>query len=329
MLAFGSAFTRTCPVWLCLIWLQLPLCVAAFAAANDPVQRFVAADGHGPPAHDVQALEDGLFENVLIGDEDSWVLPGADLGPIEKALLITEMVEGALPRTRWIYSLGQIQIDPGTGRMSPLYFVEVMRYNLGPVVHAELLEIVGAEQLASIEEFGSGPSLSWRFVFTTVQNSAAALVAVGRKELASTDLESTDCFDSPCLAGGSIIETIGTWQPGTPELPALASPPYARMASGERRAAWLAHLAQQAAGWTPDGSWYAPERPESISPDDPRPFVRGIIEIGLGNGGGASIAQGEFKVMDTTIRDYWVRIDRFDGQTRGEWSRYVVPRQRD
>lgn len=329
MITVSSAFSRVSWALLCLICLQSLLLVAASAVSDDPAQRFVATDGHRPPTLGVQALEDALFENVLISPDDRWRLPGADMGPIEKALLIVEMVEGVLPRSRWLYSLGQIEVDPGTGRISPLYFLEVVRYNPGPLVHAELLQGLGTDQVADIEDFGIGPSLSWRFVFTTIQNSAAALVAVGRRELETTGLESADCLGSPCLAGGSIMETIGAWQPGQPELPTPAPPPYEPMAAGELRAAWLAHLAQKAAGWTADGSWYPPERPESIAPDDPSPFIRGIIEIGLGNGGGASIAQGEFAVMDTSIRDYWVRIDRLNGQDSGDWSRYVVPRRRD
>lgn len=122
----------------------------------------------------------------------------ADLDALTRAILILDAQEVELPHVRY-----QINYSINTDTEIPELkhdYIEVSRYNLGPARHNDLLQDLDAENVASLDEFGVGPHVSWRFVMAPVMGMQAAVLYAARKEMTDATAQKTMCFALSCLA---------------------------------------------------------------------------------------------------------------------------------
>lgn len=292
------------------------LAIAGPAASQDAATDFVTANGH-----ERVTVEEFMerYREALPGDESSALLPDAGMGPIEKALVFVDAVEGELPRARWLYRYGQTVEQGSTGRDTTLYFIDVARFNLGPAIHAETVEAYGAENTDTPEAFGAGPTLSWRLVMSPVMGMTADIVEAGRREWTDEQAQGAMCFGQPCLSTAGLIDGLGAWD--DIDAPPDAPRPYEPMQAGR-----LAGLAGALHGFDAASGrftmWSQPEKPERIG-TGADPFIGGLIETGLGQDPASEIAMVNAGLNDDEIRDLWFRVVDFGGALSA--GRHTVP----
>ncbi|WP_283179387.1 hypothetical protein [Gemmobacter sp. 24YEA27] len=189
------------PFW-SAICLSLTLAWPASADPESLAQGFTRVSDYAPvdPAALDQALDAALADRGLAQKD-------ADVTAIEKALLLVELSEAPLPRSRYIARLGVTW----SGEI-PVSFIEVTRYNLGPATRAELIAAYGAENVAAPEEFGLGPHVSWRFATQPVAKAAALILSASRHELTEAEADAALCPAQACLAVGQLAG-FADWAP--------------------------------------------------------------------------------------------------------------------
>jgi hypothetical protein len=279
------------------------------ALAQQAVDDFVAGNGHArvelaPYLADYQAR--------LTADAATTSLPDEGMGPLEKAALFVDAVEGELPITRWLYRLGQMTVEGSTGGEETLWFVDIARFNVGPAWRDMTAADYGEENTAPAEEFGVGPSVSWRLVFSPVMGMTADFIEAGRREWTDAEVEGAKCFGQPCLSTGNAIDGLGAWADETVE--AAAQPLPYEPAS----AAKLINLAGHAHGFDIAGGrhsqWSAPEKPERVG-GRADAFIGGLIETGIGQDPADEIAMVYAGLNDDAIKDIWKRAVLFGDAT--------------
>lgn len=226
--------TRTPRIWL----LGLALLWAGMAVHANPVEQFTSAAGFRPV--DVEALESARYYDAeRFPDMGASVfMPDADLpGPV-RALLLMDSQEGALPHAR--YLVNYQRIDKAGSPDETQELLDVTRFNLGPAIHADLLNSTAAEHLADVKVFGEGPHVRWRLVMSPRRGMVAGLDDVSRQQVPDQAAAAMDCLGQPCTTLESARGPGGDWQPqGLAELP----PSFRRMtAQGAAPASVLEQL---------------------------------------------------------------------------------------
>lgn len=162
------------------------------------LEEFLAEDAGFEPL-DADELEFGLLD--MLPETDSAFLPTGALEPFTKAVMVIEMVEGRLERSRYQLTLQLLKVDHSPSpQPGQAVLVTAERYNVGPVIHAQLVEELGEESVAPVEEFGVGPDTAWRFVMQPLQGHAAMLMGASRKELTADEAAAATCGYGPCLS---------------------------------------------------------------------------------------------------------------------------------
>ncbi len=173
-----------------------------------------------------EALDPDLLEAEIaagLPDSGSVFAPTGALDPFTKAVMVVETLEGRLERSRYQATLRLVNVEyEGVAQPAQYVLVTAERYNIGPVVHAALVEELGADVVAPLEEFGVGPNTSWRFVMQPLQGHAAMLVAASRLELDADEAAAAPCLYGPCLALG--------WDGGPPAWDAVETAPLDELA---------------------------------------------------------------------------------------------------
>ncbi len=189
----------------------LLLSCAAFADdLNDVTAEFLALDA-GYASVDTMALEAAI--EAQLPDTGSVFLASSQLSPLAKALLAAEVHDGPL----WLYRY-QLQLTlehvsaPPAADPVPVLLVDLKRFNLGPAQHAGLVEELGEDVVAPVEEFGSGPHTAWRLVLSPVMGQPAAILDASRRELDDAEAALATCLGAPCLELYPLIEEAAVWQ---------------------------------------------------------------------------------------------------------------------
>lgn len=185
------------------------LILAGPTAAADPVQEAADAFVHAKGFHS-QNLDnvEGALADLLGGDRDAMIPPGADISPIEKAFLLLDSQETPLPRTRYLLRYNEQVVGGIT-----LSLIDVERYNLGPAVREETIAEFGADQTADPAAFGVGPHVEWRIVTQPVAKAAALLLAASRREISDTTAAARDCLPRTCLSP-TPLDDVAAWSTG-------------------------------------------------------------------------------------------------------------------
>ena len=163
--------------------------------------NYLLADGFTRMQDMESMTEDEWYTNERFPkwNTDSVFLPDSSMTPIQKAVMLVEHLEKSLPHVRYRVRFRPEFVFNDDFSAPPRAHVSVTRFNLGPERRKSLAEEVGEEHLASAQEFGVGPHVSWRFVFSAIQGQNAHLEGASRKEVADNEAGVMQCLDIPCL----------------------------------------------------------------------------------------------------------------------------------
>lgn len=279
----------------------LGLIVGLAPASADPVEEAIARF-LGPEWERLDA--------AAIGSE----LDG-EAGPLEAALLLLDAGEPGPDRLRYRLSLARIMAEDGTGAAVPVDLVEIARFNLGPAIRVDLIEALGAENVADEAAFGTGPHIAWRVVSTPLMGANAVPLEIGRREIADAEAFELDCLGRGCLDIFALAEDVREWEeidPGAPGFSAgFAEVTAEGIAAPARILAEMALVHGLANAEDGRYFWTGPEMPEAVRGDEP--FIFSVIEVDLGQDTGTEALLVNTLLNDHMIRDYWVRRAEFPG----------------
>ncbi|UYO00960.1 MAG: hypothetical protein KIT02_07090 [Devosia sp.] len=258
---------------------------------DEEIAGFIHAPGF--VAADIEALETRLADQWL---DLSVMTPGGTVGPIEKAMIIADtFIESG--RTRTAISYGEIIGEDGT----PVSFIELRHFNLGPAIHAETVAAYGAENTADVEEFGRGDHIAWRMVFQPVMNNSAMLVDASSRVLSDKDARKSDCTGRPCLdlAASFDDEPWEDMEGRLPSWPELYSTQSDETTTPAHAIAQLAVLGFWANAESGAYQWTGGEHPEAARGTTPYRFIG--IDRNLGQEAAIDTVWRETLVNDDSI----------------------------
>ncbi len=304
--------------------------------ANKLVENFINAPDYWP--FDVERIHErgSSYEKQFPNAGASALHPDAEIGPIEKALLLVDAYEAHKPdRVRYQIAYSHV-VEDADGEQSIVMLVEVRRYNLGPLIHKFTAEDYGPENTAPIEDFGVGPDVAWRFAFATVQGNSAlalsgsrAVIAEGAEQL--NDTEAGDaCLAGPCRSIAARAMEYAPREANAPETfeAKELTAPYTSTYGGEdmvgQNAAFVARNLQAFLGLEEDGAWKTPETPEAGEPG--QPFLLMQIDQNLGQEIVTEGAAAYLRLNDTSVRDIYVTAAFWAGQPPMEPTRRIAGR---
>lgn len=258
-------------------------------------ERFVAAEGYRPQS--VEALNEAIGQRLVPADSSSVFLPSGTLSPFVKAVLALEAVDGVQERVRYRLSYGQAMVAaPPAASPLPVSLVQIDRFNLGPVIRKELVEVYGAENVAPPAVFGVGPHVSWRLGMRPLMGHQADIVAASRMEIAAADAGAETCFGRSCLSTAMVIEDAAPWS----EVQASGHDPsvvYPAERDGLPTPAAVVDMLTNEFGF---------EAREGVGASEP--FAVVIMELNLGQDATLDAALREGALMDDSVSAVWRRI---------------------
>lgn len=276
-------------------------------AIDANIAAFVHAEGFTPA--DAYTLEGELAPLWL--DTES-VSPGGQVGPLEKAVILATSAIGST-RTRTAISYGELILEQDVAPM-PVSYIEVRHYNLGPTIHAQAVEEYGAENVADIEEFGTGAHMAWRFVYQPLMGNTAILIDASSRVISDKEAARQDCNGRPCLA--LHIDVMDDWQDIEGKLPAwpdlyfttdengVTTPPHVIA-----QLAVLGYWANAESGFY---QWTGGEHPEAIADTTPYRFI--TIDRNLGQEAYIDATWRETEIMDDALSAISFRLVDVAGQ---------------
>lgn len=256
---------------------------------------------------------DGFTDPIVDGFE--WngnppITPLHTIGPSVMAILAVEAHEEPLERVRYRlqYGSGGAGGDP-SGFLTEMSFIQIDRFNLGPAIREELIDIHGAENAPPPGVFGDGPHVSYRFAMSPIQGNAASINAASRTEMPDAQATSMACFDAPCLTTETIIEDAVSWQDER-DLSIDFDQPYEIRRGGVISPAAAMDLLtlQHGIASTNDGRLSPGSFELRESVDFAEPFAETIIEINLGQEENIDAALHDTHLMDHMTEAMWRRV---------------------
>ena len=193
---------------------------------DSDAKQFVFAPGY--KSVNVQKLNDDRYYSpnnfpALGSGPSSAFWPDTNLDPITRAMLFVDTQEPKLPRVRYkvTYSMNALNDE----RETKQHYVEVTRYNMGPIIHQDVVKSTPAGvPVAPASEFGVGPNIGWRFVMSPIQGMRSGLLYASRKELSDAEAKRADCLGVPCLGFYDPTGPDKGWR--TIDAPSLNAPVY-------------------------------------------------------------------------------------------------------
>lgn len=165
----------------------------------DAAKAFIQAKGYH--VLDTESLTEKNYYTIDNFSQQSLQgisLADADLNALTRSLLILESNEVKLPHVRYHIRYSS-HADSELPELTQDY-IEINRYNLGPSRHTDLLQYMQANQVASVNEFGVGPHVSWRFIMAPIMGMQADMIRVSKKEISNIAAQQAMCFSKPCLS---------------------------------------------------------------------------------------------------------------------------------
>jgi hypothetical protein len=305
--------------------LAVSLVAVAIALAPGQTTRaeafaaLVAAPGYAAldPDQALRRLIDQLPSTTA-----SVFLPGADLNPLVKALLLLESEEGVVPHARHHLRYGMHTVTPVPGgRPLVVSLVWLERYNLGAVRHAEVVDAYGAAQAAPPEAFGPGPHVAYRFAMRPIQGRVADPVAISRRVIPDAEAVSRACLTVGCLESLTAGEASSGvhWRESAGHGTVFARP-YPDVRDGVYAPATLVDLlALELGAAQRDGerlSWSGFEQTETLG--DGTAFLDLVLDVNLGQESGVDALLRLGAVMDDSVAVIWHRALSLPARVDGE-----------
>lgn len=289
----------TTPLVLGALGLGAMLTPAFADEVDEAIAAFISKDGF--QSQDVNAVDDKMMP--LYKERPGAMRPDSSVNVFEKALLVTEAMEPSLPRVRYFLRYGQMIQDE-----TPVSFVTVERYNLGPAIHKSVVEEYGAENADKPEAFGVGPHVAWRIVSIPMMGSESAFLEVARREIPEAEAQARDCGGRGCLSLDVLTDEMQKWEEFEPGID-LAKRISVKTDRGAASPSVAIAELLMAAGLTGDASgeiaWYGPEHPEAARGSDPFIFVN--IDFDLGQEASVDAMLGQTLLNDDSIAELWYR----------------------
>jgi hypothetical protein len=255
-------------------------------------------------------LMDSAIERLLVPLESGAPLvPGGDITPLGKAVLVVEARDRILPRARYRIRYGSATVEsPESAGRLPLSFIQVDRFSLETAVADSYRRSADAPVWIS-EQDSSGPHVSYRLITYPLQGGVARLLAVSRREIADTIADRDVCNGAPCMQPSPAAEQVAPWEV-MEEVGSDFVTSYERTRHGMLAPAAALELAavELGAAWLDQGrvEWRGFEERESVIPG--LSFVEAVIETGLGQDDAVEVYVREGDVMDDDVLAVWQRI---------------------
>ena len=311
------------PVLIAMGFIVLAALPAHADEVDETIATFIGEDGH--VAQDLGIVETELARQFL----PSTTAMRADqyASAIEKALLLVEAMEPALPRLRYMVRYGQMMQDE-----TPVSFVTVERYNMGPAVRQSVIESYGAENAGDPEDFGVGPHVEWRIVTFPLMGQAAGIISAARREVSDSEAAQVDCGGRGCLSDDTTMDDLQPWHEMETEIDIATAYPSVYESGASSPAFAAAELLTLAGLIEPDGDrpdWRGPEQPEAARFGEPFLFIS--IDFDLGQDTGVDAMLGQTLLNDDSIEDMWYRRIQFPGEPapgQRYWMQAAIERSR-
>lgn len=304
--------------------------------ANEAVRAFVAAPGFAP--FDVETIHDANspYEKKFPQSGQAATHADADIGPIEKALLLVDAYETTSPdRVRYAISYGQI-VEDHDGTSDTMMLVEVRRYNLGPIIRRYAQDEYGPENTGGPEDFGIDPDVAWRFAFGSVMGNTSLALSGSRRQIADGEAQLNEedpaeaCIGGPCRS--VVLRSIeyapkGASAPASIEAGELTAPYTTTFGKPDmigQSAPFVARQLQALLGVGEAGAWATPETPEAGKPGEPLMVMQ--IDQNLGQEIVSEGLAGLLRLNDDANAEIWVRASFWNGQPPAEPQRLTVKR---
>jgi len=270
---------------------------------DDTIASFISEAGF--VQQDLDAVEAGLAGQFL--PSTSAMRPDQYASAIEKALLLIEAMEPPLDRLRYMVRYGQMMQEH-----TPVSFVTVERYNMGPTIRQSVIDAFGEENAADPEQFGVGPHVAWRIVTIPLMGQAAAIIEAARREIDDSEAAQNDCGGRGCLSYDSMIDDLLAWQDMAIDIDVATAYPSTYEDGASIPAFAAAELLTLAGLIELDGSrpmWRGPEQPEAARYAEPFLFVG--IDFELGQDAGDDAMLGQTLLNDDALEELWHRRVQF------------------
>lgn len=295
--------------------MKTPIAIALFSAAMmtglvphavhaDPHAQFVNESGYA--AVDPDRLWEKINGALAPASPQSAFLPAADIGPIPLSVFALDLSEQAPERVRYRlrYATNWIEAEAG-GAPLPVSYIEVVRFNLGPAIHQNLVDTLGREQVADVREFGVGPHVGWRLITRPVMGNRAMIMAAGRMEIDVNAAQGEVCFGTPCLDPGSPIETAAAWGEMEPVSAVSENPwpvpPDNVVTSVVATDLLLGEIDSIESDMAPS------------DPQIPEWAIEAVIDVNLGQDEGLDAAYRWGELLDDSVAAIWKRLASFSG----------------
>lgn len=282
--------------------------LASAQSIDDAITDFIHAKGftHQNPYD----LEEALSGHFI----DDSITPGGAVGPIEKAIMLAD---DAIPsiRTRSFISYGEV-IEDEDGASVPYSFIEVRHYNLGPAIRADVAEAYGEENTDSLEAFGTGEHMAWRFVFRPIMGHTATLLDASSRVISDEQASRHDCGGIACLDITAGYDALADWQEIEGRLPAwplLYSDQSDEVATPAHAIAELAVLGFWANAESGQYQWTGGEHPEAIRDTTPYRFIS--VDRHLGQEASIDAVWHELALNDDSLSAILFRRAEVAGQS--------------
>jgi hypothetical protein len=169
------------------------------AHVDAEIERFVGAprffqlDPDYFDSPEWNSLERFPFGGSPFTDDRDWGM--SDAG---KAIMALEAFERPLPHTR--YRVNVRNVDGNADYPNVARLIEVVRFNVGPALAANIQEVYGDQFAPSSTDVGVGRHVAYRFAMFSSQNLPNQIAAVSYRFLSETEAQAHDCLGTPCLA---------------------------------------------------------------------------------------------------------------------------------
>lgn len=222
-------------------------------------------------------------------------------GPIEKALLMFDVMEGASSFARTALSYGQMTLDDN-GLPRTISFVEVRRYDLAraPAAQSE----------------GQEAYVARRFVFMPLPDDAAVLIESSRRAIPETEALRDTCIRTLCLQTDVSLDTLGPFAEEEPPSGLDWPSPY------QARAGQIAITARAAAelcaamGFSQfsDGiyRWIGMNQPQAAQSGEPFLFI--VLDANHSGTAYSKAVLALTQIEDGQAAEYW----KFRGEEAGQ-----------
>ncbi|MGY6643663.1 MAG: hypothetical protein ACXIVD_00435, partial [Salinarimonas sp.] len=278
-------------------------------------------EGLQPPfteAERYDAVDHAAVQERLIAtmpQTGSAFLPGSDLNPLTKALLMLENEEGIADHARFRIRYGLETRVLQEGRPpTPHSFIQIDRFNLGEAFRETVAESFGEGRTPPAEAFGAGEHVSYRFEFRPIQGNTANPVAIARSVIPNGEAQSMECLTLMCLHLGSVGEGSMTWHDDTGRGTGFDRP-YEDIRNGVYTPATMMDVLTLEIGVSriSDGrlSWTGFEESESVRPGEP--FMETIMDVNLAQDYGIEAVLRWGNLMDDSVAAIWSRAVTFPG----------------